>query len=472
MENMDDLYNGVPRQPNPRRRKRDPRKEFIQTYMPLILVAVVIILFIIFAVGSIKRSRDRREQERLESIAAQQSAAQQQLDWEVEAQRLVEDADVLAAAYDYDAAIAKIESFSGNLYDFDILVSAKDSYERAKQTLVAWDDPNQIVNLSFNLLVADPQRAYANTKYGNSFRRNFITVSEFTNILTQLHANGYVLVDLDDFTQITTGDDGAVTYGPKTIYLPADKKPLVLTQTHVNYNTYMIDSNGDGLADKGGSGFASRLVVDSNGELACEYVDKAGNLLTGAYDMVPILNTFIKNNPDFSYKGARAILAVSGYDGLFGYRTDPETAEKISQEYYDQQLQQVPAVLEALRRDGYTIACYTYDNLAYRDIDLDKLQEDLNNWKTEVTPILGNIDILVYAKESDIGRYQGEKYDMLMSAGFRYYLGFCRSNEPWVEFTADYVRQGRILINGGNLENNAYLFTGLFDVNTVLDPAR
>ena len=31
---------------------------------------------------------------------------------------------------------------------------------------------------------------------------------------------------------------------------------------------------------------------------------------------------------------------------------------------------------------------------------------------------------------------------------------------------------GRILINGGNLENNAYLFTGLFDVNTVLDPAR
>ena len=472
MDNMENLYNGEPRRPNPRRRKRDPVKEFIRTYVPLILVVLVIILFIIFVVGSIKRSNKRREEARLASIASQQAAAQQQLDWEVEAARLVEEANILAAGYDYDAAIRQIESFSGNLYDFDELVNAKESFERTRDSLIAWSDPGRIVNLSFNLLVADPQRAYANSKYGSSFARNFITVSEFTNILTQLHENGYVLVDLDDFIQVTTDESGKTTYAPKTIYLPGGKKPLVLTQTHVNYNTYMIDSDGDGLADKGGSGFASRLVLDANGALTCEYVDKNGNVLTGAYDMVPILNTFIQSHPDFSYQGARAILAVSGYDGLFGYRTDPETAEKISQEYYDQQLQQVPAILDALRRDGYTIACYTYDNLAYGSLTPDELQEDLDNWTNEVTPILGETPILVYAKESDIGRYQGEKYDRIINAGFRYFLGFCEDVDPWIEFTDSYVRQGRILVNGSNLGAKPYLFIGMFDAKSVLDPAR
>ena len=43
----------------------------------------------------------------------------------------------------------------------------------------------------------------------------------------------------------------------------------------------MIDSNGDHIADKNGSGFASKLLVDENGKLVNEYVDKNGNLLYG-----------------------------------------------------------------------------------------------------------------------------------------------------------------------------------------------
>lgn len=476
MENMEPLEGQAqprpPRQPNPRRRKRDPKKEFIQTYLPAIAVVAVVVLLIIFIVGAVNRSNERKEKERQEAIAAEQSSIQQQLNWENEANDLVAQADALAAGCYYDEAIAHLDQFSGNYYDFDVLIQAKEGYEAAKNSLVAWEDPSKITNLSFNLLIADPARAFSHAKYGSSFKRNFITVSEFTDILTQLHANGYILVDLDDIVERTTTEDGKTTYAPKTLYLPANKKPLLLTQTHVNYNTYMVDGNGDGMADKDGAGFASRLVLDANGDLTCEYVDANGNTLTGAYDMVPILNTFLKAHPDFSYRGARAILAVSGYDGLFGYRTDPETIEKISQEYYDAQVQQLPAILDALRADGYTIACYTYDNLAYRDIDLEKLDEDLANWKKEVTPLLGETDILVFAKESDIGRYEGDKYDALMNAGFRYYLGFSRTNEPWMECTADYVRQGRLLINGGNLTANPTYFTGFFDAVSVLDPSR
>lgn len=462
----------TPKQPNPRRRKRDPRKEMLRTYGPLALVAVLLILFIIFAVGSVKRSNAKREAARQESLAAQQSSIAEQAAWDAEAEALLAKATAMAAGYDYDGAIALINEFSGELYLYDELLNLLDACNEGKKHLIPWSDPNEIVNLSFNLLIADPDRAFANEKYGESFYKNFITVSEFTNILTQLYENDYVLVDLDDFLEVTTTESGVEAFSYKPIMLPEGKKPLVLTQTHVNYNTYMTDSDGDGLADKGGAGFASRLILDANGNLTCELVDKSGNTVTGAYDMVPILNTFIKAHPDFSYRGARAIVAVSGYDGLFGYRTDPETAEKISQEYYEAQLRQVPAIIDALRRDGYTIACYTYENVGYGNISTERLLKDLAKWEEEVEPILGQVDVLVYAKNSDLETYSGEKFEALTQAGFRYFLGFCNNHESWLQLNSTYVRQGRILIHGANLERNAYLYGGLFDPETVFDPSR
>lgn len=456
-------------QPNPRRKTRDPKKEFWRTYGPLILVAIALIAFLFFAAGSLRRSREKREAARQESLAIQQSSIAQQVAWDAEAQDLMARASVLAAGYDYDAAIALLDTFSGSLYEYDDMATALESWQRAKESLVAWEDPGQVVNLSFNLLIADPGRAFSHEKYGASFARSFITVSEFTNILTQLYENDFVLVDLSDIVEVTEAG-GNRTYSPKTLYLPEGKKPLLLTQTHVNYNTYMIDSDGDGLADKGGAGFASRLILDANGQLTCEMVDKSGNTVTGAYDMVPILNTFLKTHPDFSYQGARAILAVSGYDGLFGYRTDPETVEKLGQEYYDAQCAQLPEVLAALRRDGYTIACYTYGNLGYGNVPAEDIAADLASWEAEVTPLLGETDILVYAKESEISSYESEDFRILYDAGFRYYLSF--GSESWLEFRDGYVRQGRLLIHGANLERNGHLYTGLFDAASVLDPSR
>ncbi len=44
--------------------------------------------------------------------------------------------------------------------------------------------------------------------------------------------------------------------------------------------------------------------------------------LVGDYDLVPILDSFIKEHPDFSYHGRKGILAMTGYNGVLGYRTD------------------------------------------------------------------------------------------------------------------------------------------------------
>ena len=85
----------------------------------------------------------------------------------------------------------------------------------------------------------------------------------------------------------------------------------MLSQDDVSYYHYMD-----------GDGFASKLVVDSNGEVKNEYIEDDGSVSTGDYDMVPLIDTFVKEHPDFSYHGRKGILAMTGYDGILGYRTD------------------------------------------------------------------------------------------------------------------------------------------------------
>ena len=71
-----------------------------------------------------------------------------------------------------------------------------------------------------------------------------------------------------------------------------------------------------------GRGIASKIVLDENGKPTCEYVQADGTTVTGAYDCVPLLDQFIAEHPDASYHGAKGMIALTGYDGILGYRTD------------------------------------------------------------------------------------------------------------------------------------------------------
>jgi hypothetical protein len=246
---------------------------------------------------------------------------------------ILKEAEKLVAGYDYDGAIALIDSFSGNIGAYPQLQDAKVLYNYNKSTLVAWEDHNAIVNLSFQTLVADPARAYEDPDYGSSLKQNFITVSEFEKILQRLYDNGYVLVGPRDFI-ITETDGNNTTFKYKELLLPEGKKPIVLTQTNVNYNLYLVDSDEDMIADAGGSGIASKLLLQDDGSITCEMVDNEGNITTGAYDLVPILDAFVEKHPDFSYHGSKAVLALTGYNGLFGYRTHAAGREALGEETY------------------------------------------------------------------------------------------------------------------------------------------
>lgn len=464
---MDDRteFGGEPMRP--RRRKRSKLQVFKETYLPFVIAAAAGLLILIIVIGSITRAVQRSNAREEAQLQASIAAAQEQKRLEAEAATISDEATKLAASFDYDGAISTIEGFSGDIDKFAQLQRLYEQYVQARSELVVWDDPSQIPNLSVQLLIADPERAFENEEYGASFLKNFITVEEFTQILQQLYENSYILVDMPQIT------DGAQT---KALALPAGKKPLMLTQTQVNYYTYMVDGDGDKLPDKDGAGFASKLVLDANDNLTCEFVTAEGITETGAYDLVPILEAFIATHPDFSYQGARATLAITGYDGIFGYRINASAKGRLGEEAYQKELEEATKVVQALRNAGYKIACSTYDNTAYGSAGSSKIEADLDRWQKEISPVVGVVDTLVYARNSDIANaataYEGTKFEILQNFGFSYYLGFSTKGQPWFVSGVDHVRQGRILLTGSNLTSHGAWFTDMFDAAAVLDQSR
>lgn len=471
-----DEYRNEPRRPaTPRRRKKTKAQIFKETYLPLVIAAVAIVLIVVFIIGAIVRNVQKKQA--LELLEQQSIAAQEEESAKLalEEQTLLVQAAELAATYDYDGAIAVLDTFSGDISKYPTISGRRAEYVLAKSQMVAWDDPGKVVNLSFQMLIADIQMSLRHQSRAQMIINNFITTDEFSKILQELYDNGYILVKPSDFVETSVNAEGETVFTPKTLYLPAGKKPLMITQTNVNYNVYLIDSDGDRKADKYGGGFANKLVLDSSGNITCEMINSTGQTVYGDFDLIPILDAFVEENPDFSYRGAKAIIALTGYNGLFGHRTQPDAVLTWGQEIYDDAVVQAKAVAERLRETGYILACYSYDNVSYGDIISAQIDQDLTKWDNEVVPILGEVDILVYAQGDDIvsGKvYSGEKYQALKNHGFNYFIGFCSGSEGWFYTDTGYARQGRILVTGTNLANHSDWFMGMFYASNVLDSAR
>lgn len=470
---MDQEY----RPKTPRRRKRSQFEIFKENYLPAIIICIAFLLIIVFLIGSLATTIQRHNLAKMNNDSnydAEKQEAYNRLS--EEAYRLMDEAAVLASNSEYEEAIAILDTFSGNMKDFPVLAERRNEYASILESLVLWEDNSQVLNLSFQQLIADPEKAFIDPTYGTSYNQNFVTIDEFTRILQQLYENGYVLISMDDIVYVEDLGSGEVHFSNKPLYLPAGKKPLMITQTQVNYYLYMTDGDKDGFPDKDGAGFANRLLIDENGNLACEMIHADGSVSTGAYDLVPILESFIATHPDFSYRGARATLAVTGYDGLFGYRTGSAADDYYGTVYCQEQVEQVLQLIDKLKQSGYNLACYTYENIAYGDSDADTIRADMDRWNQEVLPILGSVDTFVFAKNSDISNsgtmYSGDKFQALMNLGFRYYLGFCETGTPWQVLTDGYMRQGRLMVTGANIANNPQWFNGIFDAATILDSTR
>ena len=285
------------------------------------------------------------------------------------------------------------------------------------------------------------------------------TVAEFDAMIQQMYDAGYVMVGLDDMCVKTTDDNGVVHIAKNdSLMLPPEKKAFVLSIDDLSYyHSYGI----------GTQGYATRMLVDENGKPKCEYTDAEGVTTIGDYDVVPRIDTFIEQHPDFSYRGARGTVAMTGYNGVFGYRTnnyykdindphlDPDQIQWLQEHpdfNWDDDCARAKAVADAMKAEGWTFASHTYGHLNAESADLDRLQADHERWVTVNEPILGKVDKIIFAFGADIGHvgeYTGanRKFQYFKSQGMNI---FCNvdGNIGWTEFGDTFMRTGRVALDG------------------------
>ena len=435
----------------PGKMDKKQKRRFKNDVLPILIGGTAFIMCLIFIIGSLSRSlnsEERLEAARRESIAQAEAEAAAA----AEITNTLDTAALKATQYDYQGAIETLDGYRDPETGRELteeMTAAREAYSAAMSDLVVWDDPTAITNLSFHALIEDPDRAYSDPVYANSYRNKFITTAQFSAILEELYSGGYVLVNLESCIAASTDDAGNTTYTTKPIYLPEGKTPIMITETLVNYFDYMTDGDGDGAPDADGAGFANRLVI-SAGEIKAEYIDALGNTQVGDYDLVPILNTFVDAHPDFSYRGAKAILAVTGDEGVFGWRTnkDPNLVDGAKD------------IAEVLRANGYQIASNSYGNLDYGTTATSGISSDLDKWVQEIEPILGEVDIMIIARGGSIDAPEklenaSARFALLHDNGFHYILD--ASDTPAAVLTADFFYQSRLMVVGSNMS------TGLYD---------
>ncbi len=393
---------------------------------------------------------------------------------------LIVAADRLAASYDYDAAIAHIQTYEGFANHME-LTDAIAGYEATKATLVAYK-PEDVTHVFYHSLIVDTSLAFDGDSKAAGYNQVMTTVDEFNKITMQMYERGFVLVSMYDMGRMEVQEDGTEKMVPGTIWLPEGKKPYVLSQDDTSYYHYMD-----------GDGFATRIVLDENGKPTCEYVQKDGTTITGDFDMIPLIDRFVEEHPDGSYRGAKGIIALTGYNGVLGYRTDIayKTGEGLDiyqkawldahPDYdWDEERAEATRIANALKEDGWLFASHSWGHRYYGQISEETLHTDAQKWEDYVEPLLGETDILIFAFGDDIGSWRpytedNTRYTYLRSLGFHY---FCNvdSNERWVQVGKDFIRQGRRNLDGTRmwlcLSGQQDRVADLFDVATVFDPAR
>ena len=200
-----------------------------------------------------------------------------------------------------------------------------------------------------------------------------ITRDEFVKILASLYKKNFVLIDISSIYNV----DEKGNVSRKAIYLPKDKKPLIISLDDQAYYPTLV-----------GHGFAEKLVFDKNGNVATEVITPTGQAeITRDGDVVPILDDFVSNHPDFSFEGAKGIIAVTGYQGILGYRTN-----RINRATYLQDVETAKKIVSKLKDTGWRFASHSYSHdkeFSDGTISLETIKKDTERWDKEVRPLVG-----------------------------------------------------------------------------------
>ena len=351
--------------------------------------------------------------------------------------------------------------------------NAAEKFQKKKDKCVAWS-PEQVTHIFYHSLIVDTSKAFDGDYKTDGYNQVMTTMDEFNKITQIMYDEGYVMVNLYDLADVD--ENGKMQ--AKQVYLPKGKTPFVLSQDDV---CYYHSQDGDGIATK--------LVIDEEGKVRNEYVQDDGSTVVGDYDVVPLIDRFVEEHPDFAYHGHKGIVALTGYNGILGYRTDisyqtrPDDLNDDKKAWLDAhpdfdldtERAEAKKVADVMKAEGWTFASHTWGHKNMSTVSMERLETDTQNFKENIDPLIGGTDIIIFAFGADInngGEYTGnEKFEYLKSQGYDYYCNV-DSNQYFVQMTDEYFRMGRRNVDGYRMYYNPDMLADLFDVSQVFDPSR
>ena len=457
-----------------RREAQVRRNKYILTGLVAVIAAATTAAGVHSVIGE---SADREEAQAVQAVHQQKQghASPDQPQSQAKEPGILEQADRLAAMYDYDQAIALVQGHKD--YSSSSEMQQKVSqYQAAKDSCVSWL-PEQVTHVFYHTLIVEPAKSFDGDNKADGYNQVMTTIDEFNAITQTMYEKGFVMVSLKDMAAVVTDENGDHVMQRGEILLPPGKQPFVLSQDDVSYYHYME-----------GDGYARKLIVDDNGDIKNEYLQDDGTVSVGDYDMVPLIDRFLEQHPDFSYRGAKGILALTGYNGVLGYFTDIayKTRENLDENQikylnehpdfdYDEEVAQAKKVAQALHEDGWEFASHTWGHINVGERSLEDLQVDTQKWLDYVKPIVEPVDTIIFAFGTDIcgaEDYTGhDKFNYLKSQGFDYYCNV-DSSQYWVQLRDTYLRMGRRNLDGYRMYYHPELLADLFNAAEVFDSAR
>ena len=291
---------------------------------------------------------EQLEAERLEAekLAAEEMALRRN--------EILEESRLLFRGYFYEEALALLNEDEA-LIDSEMLILEAEIIE-AQNSLIRFD--GEIKHIFFHSLILYPESLFPDlTVPTGGYNEGFIYQSELFRILPQLLERGYVLYDVNKL--FNAGADGKMQQND--VYLPPGKRPLILSIDDPSYHYNKTTPHR--------IGFANRVILDENGELATEVPNPDGEIdITYDGDVHLVIDAFVREHPEFSFRGTKGIIAATGYMGIFGYDLNELQDEEIRQE--------VMAICDKFKENGWRFAnhSYTHNRTGF--------------WGLRVTPII------------------------------------------------------------------------------------
>lgn len=295
----------------------------------------------------------------------------------------------------------------------------------------------------------------------------FLTVSEFENILEQLYANDYILVDVEGLADLS--DRSFILEQQLTI--PVGKKPLILVIEALDYNVHNLSS-----------GCCDRIVLNDKNQVCGEYYDADGNIIVNRRsEAIGILDEFVEEHPDFSYNGVKGVISICGYESCLGYVVDEDELDdrnqaltsngyanvNLSPDEIEANRTTVRNIVSVLSDTGWKFASSTYGNINANDSDIEIIQADTAKWMEQIGSLIGEVHILVYPGGNYINGTDS-RAQYLKSQGLRIFMGI--GANPYYFYGDNYLYYDRNPINASLMRSRDY--SDLFDVSRCYDEDR